>query len=151
EESKAEHERLVRKHLADSTKAEVERNVQFATDVTVAEILVRYLPHVESYYRKRGKTTNQVTIIKVALPVLREQFDDLEAREFGPKALKACRAELVRQGLCRNEVNRRTALIRQFFKWAVSEELVPASVWQGLQAVSGLRKHRSEAPDREPV
>jgi site-specific recombinase XerD len=78
-------------------------------------------------------------------------FGYLEAREFGPKALKAYRAEFVRQGLCRNEVNRRTARIHRFFKWAVSQELVPASVWHGLQAVSGLRRHRSEAPDHEPV
>src|SRR4051794_4171761 len=82
---------------------------------------------------------------------LRERFGHLEAREFGPKALKACRDEFVAQGLCRNEVNRRTSLIRGFFKWAVSEELVPSSVWHGLQSVAGLQKGRTDAPDREPI
>jgi hypothetical protein len=42
-------------------------------------------------------------------------------------------------------------LIVQFFKWATSEELVPAGVWQGLRSVPGLRKGRSEARDHEPV
>ncbi len=147
-ESRGKYQEIVRKHLAERTKAELARTIEFATDVTVAEILVRYVRFVESYYLKHGEPTGQVSIIKLSLRVPREKFGHLEAREFGPKALKACRAEFVRQGLCRNEVNRRTSLIRQMFKWAASEELLPASVWHGLQAVSGLRKHRSEAPDR---
>jgi integrase len=150
-ESKAKYQEVVRKHLAERTKAELERSVAFATDVTVAEILVQYIAHVECYYRKHGEATNQVTIIKLSLRVLRQKFGDLEAKEFGPKALKACREEFVRLGLCRNEVNRRTALIRQCFKWAVSEELVPPTVWHGLQSVSGLLRGRTEAPDHKPV
>ena len=150
-ESRTKYQEIVRKHVADRTKVEMERKIAFATDVTVSEILVRYIPYVESYYRKHGEQTGQVSIIRLSLRVLREKFGHLEATAFGPKALKACRDEFVRQGLCRNEVNRRTSLIRQFFKWAVEEELVPPSVWHGLQAVSGLRKHRSEAPDHEPV
>ena len=55
---------------------------------------------------------------------MKEKFGDLESRCFGPKALKACRDEFIRQGLCRNEVNRRTSLIRGFIKWAMSKELM---------------------------
>jgi integrase len=150
-ESRKKYQETVRKHLAERTKAEMERTIEFATDVTVSEILVRYIPHVESYYKKHGEPTGQVSIIRLSLRVLRGKFGHLEATAFGPKALKECRAEFIRQGLCRNEVNRRTSLVRQFFKWAVSEEILPSSVWHGLQAVSGLRKNRSEAPDRDPV
>ncbi len=150
-ESKAEYERLVRRTMADRTRAVLERSVERATDITVSEIVVRYTAHVESYYVKNGRPTGQVTIIKLAIRVARQKFGHLEAREFGPKALKACRDAFVSQGLCRAEVNRRTGLVRQLFKWAVEEELIPPSVWHGLKAVCGLRKHRSEAPDREPV
>ena len=37
------------------------------------------------------------------------------------------------------------------FKWAVANELIPPPVYQGLMAVSGLRKGRSEAKESEPV
>ena len=37
------------------------------------------------------------------------------------------------------------------FKWAVENELVPVNIWHGLQAVSGLKKGRVDAPESEPV
>jgi hypothetical protein len=54
-------------------------------------------------------------------------------------------------GLYRNECNKRAAHVVCCFKWGVENELVPASVHHGLQAVSGLHKRRSEARKREPV
>jgi integrase len=151
EESKAEYDRLVRKHLADRTKAEIEADVQLHPDVTIAECLVRYYVHVEVYYRKDGAPTSQVLLIKRALRVLRERFGSLEAREYGPKGLRSTRDEYVKLGWCRAEVNRATRLIVQFFKWGVNEELIPEATWQALKAVPELRKGRSEAPEREPV
>ncbi len=37
------------------------------------------------------------------------------------------------------------------FKWAVSEELIPPSVYEALRTVSGLRKGRSGAREKPPV
>lgn len=37
------------------------------------------------------------------------------------------------------------------FRWGVENELVPASVHQGLQAVSGLRRGRTDAPEGKQV
>lgn len=150
-ESRAKYQEIVRRHLADRTKAELARSVEFHTDITVAELVVRYLVHLESYYVKDGKRSSQVLLVKRAIRVLRERFGTLEAIQFGPRGLKACREEFVKLGWCRKEVNRGQRRIVQFFKWATSEELVPASVWQGLRSVPGLRKGRSEAPEREPV
>jgi hypothetical protein len=82
-ESRARYREIVRKHLAERTKAEMERSIQFATDVTVAEILVRYIPHVEKYYKKHGEPTGQVSIIRLSLRILREKFGHLEATAFG--------------------------------------------------------------------
>ena len=145
-ESRKKYQEIVRKHLVERTNAEMERAVEFATDVTISEIIVRYIPHVESYYRKHGKPTGQISIIRLSLRVLREKFGHLEATSFGPKALKQCRAEFIRQGLCRNEVNRRTSLIRGFFKWAVSEESAPLL---GL-AWTASRLGSTEEPQRGP-
>jgi integrase len=37
------------------------------------------------------------------------------------------------------------------FRWAVGEELLPAAVYQALQAVTGLRKGRSAAKEADPI
>jgi integrase len=37
------------------------------------------------------------------------------------------------------------------FKWGVSEELVPSSVYEVLRTVSGLRKGRSAAREKPPL
>jgi hypothetical protein len=150
-ESRAKYQQIVRKHLAERTKVEMGRAVKLATDVTIAEVMVRYVAFAKNYYIKDNRATSQVLLIKRALKVVLERFGSLEAREFGPRALKACRAEYVRLGWCRSEVNRAARLIVQFFKWATSEELVPGSVWESLRSVHGLRSGRTEAPDHEPV
>jgi integrase len=119
--------------------------------LTVTELCVGYYRHAEGYYTKNGKPTNQVNIIKLALKVLRSLYGSSLVKEFAPLALKACRAEFIRQGLSRRECNRRTRLIKQAFKWGVSEELVPPHVFHGLLAVSGLAAGRCEAKDPKPI
>jgi integrase len=58
---------------------------------------------------------------------------------------------MIRAGLCRNEVNKRTRHIVRAFKWAVESELVPPGVHQGVKSVAGLRKGRSHARESEPA
>jgi len=68
--------------------------------ITVAEAMVAYIRHVDSYYvDPDGKPTNQTLIIRLALKVVRAQYGDTPARDFGPLSLKACRAEFIRQSL----------------------------------------------------
>jgi integrase len=119
--------------------------------LTITELCVRYYRHAEGYYVKNGKHTTQLGLIKSSLKTLRSLYGTTLAKDFSPLALKACRAEFIRQGLSRRECNRRTRLIRQAFKWAGSEEVVPPSVYHGLQTVSGLVHGRCEAPDPKPV
>jgi integrase len=57
----------------------------------------------------------------------------------------------VNSGLSRSEANRRTNIARRIFKWAVSEELVPPTVYQALTAVAGLQKGRTKARESQPV
>src|SRR5206468_2863328 len=47
--------------------------------------------------------------------------------------------------------NQRVGRIVRLFKWAASEELVPAGVYLGLKCVSGLPKGRTRARETEPV
>jgi integrase len=120
-------------------------------DLTINEMLLAYLTHADSYYVKNGKPTTEPVNIRLALRPLRRLYGDTMAREFGPTRLKAVRQDMVATGLCRNEVNKRVRHILRAFKWAVEEEMVPASVHHGLRAVKGLRRGRSNARESEPV
>lgn len=78
-------------------------------------------------------------------------YGDSLTDEFGPLKLKTLRQHLVEYGLCRAEINKRIGRIKRVFKRAVSEELIPPSVHEGLRTVTGLMFGRTSAHASEPV
>lgn len=78
-------------------------------------------------------------------------FSTLPAEEFGPLRLKKLRQLMIERGWCRGVVNQRIGIIKRMFKWAASEQLVPASAYHGLQTVEGLKRGRSGAKETEPI
>jgi integrase len=54
-------------------------------------------------------------------------------------------------GWTRKSVNKQINRIRQMFKWAVENEMVPMDLYHGLTAVVGLKAGRCEARESEPV
>jgi integrase len=121
------------------------------SDLTVNELILAYLRHADSYYRKNGKPTVEPGNIRLAVRPVRQLYGHTPAREFGPVALKAVRGAMAKADICRSEINRRIGRIVRAFKWAVSEELVPPSVHQALQTVPGLRRGRSDVRESQPV
>jgi integrase len=55
------------------------------------------------------------------------------------------------RGWARGLVNSAIGCVKRAFKWGVAEEIIPASVYHGLQAVDGLRAGRSEARETRKV
>lgn len=53
--------------------------------------------------------------------------------------------------LSRGVINNRINRIKRIFKWAVSEELIPPSVYEGPRSVRGLVYGRNQARETEPV
>jgi integrase len=148
-QSRAEYNRLIAQWYAN---AQTLPAVASAPGLTVNELLLRYWAWAESYYRDLdGNPTRELENLKHALKPLRRLYGHSLARDFGPLALRAVQDDLVERGLCRNVVNYRVNRVRRVFKWAVSFELVPPSVYQALQAVSGLRRGRGKARETEPV
>jgi hypothetical protein len=78
-----------------------------------------YWTHAQSYYRKGGKPTTELALIKTAL---RSFYGTLPAAEFGPLKLKAVRAHWVEAGHARRSINNNVGRICRAFRWAVSEE-----------------------------
>ena len=119
--------------------------------ITVSELLVQYLRYAKSHFTKNGKPTGAIYGVKVAARILRNAYGHTLACDFGPLSLKALQRKCVDLGQSRNYVNGNIDRIRRIFKWGASEELVPASVFQSLRTVPGLRKGRSEARETAPV
>lgn len=119
--------------------------------LSVSELLVLYWRFARSYYTKDGRPTGQIPVVRSALRSLRLLYGSTAAAEFGPRKLKLVREAIVRDGRCRGTVNTYVACIRRAFRWAVSEELIPPAVHEGLRSLPGLRKGRSVARESEPV
>ena len=120
-------------------------------DITVAEVASQFLKWAGSYYVKHGRQTSEPSNIALALRPLKKLCSQMSASEFGPKALKAVRQEMVNMGWSRKYINRHVDRIKRMFKWAVAEEILPPYTYEGLRAVGGLRFGRSAAPERAPV
>ncbi len=58
---------------------------------------------------------------------------------------------MIDRGLARRHINQRVNRIRRIFKWGVENELVPAHVLHGLQAVAPLQQGRCAAKETTPV
>lgn len=118
----------------------------------IAALVVRYLKYAKRYYRgSDGKTTREPENIRYAVAPLVEYCSSLPAEEFGPLKLKEVRHKMIDRGWCRNVVNQRIGMIKRMFRWAASEQLIPASVYHGLQTVSGLKRGRSGTRETEAV
>ncbi len=143
--SRAEYDRLIGEWLTGG------RRLPATSDLTVAELIARYWRRVTGYYVKKGRPTSEQHNIKRAMIPLRQLYGDRQAADFSPLALKAVRQAFVDAGRIRGQVNKMTGRIKRMFKWATENELVPASVYHGLQAVAGLKAGRSAARESEPV
>jgi integrase len=146
--SKIEYDRLIGEWLAAGRPS---TGLVTADDLTVTELLLRYWRFAQQHYRKDGQPTGTLSNIRYAAKPLKERYGHTRASGFGPLALKALRESWINASVCRNIVNQRVCIIRRIFKWAVSEELVPPVVLQGLQAVDGLREGRTAARETKPV
>jgi integrase len=143
--------------------------------LSVAELVLAYKEYTDEYYRDSPAEREK---IRLATRHLRLLYGLTPASAFGPLALKAVREQLlgpqkrvvkaraakkeaeekepvperfVEYRLSRRTINMRIDAIKRLFAWAAENELVPASVWHGLQAVKGLRKGRSGAPEPRKV
>lgn len=122
-----------------------------AGDLTTTELIAHYWEFAKQHYRKDGQPTQEVSNIRYALRPVRQLYAATPAREFGPLALKAIQQRFIRDGICRTQINQRVGKIKRLFKWAVSEQLVPANVFQALQTVVGLQAGRTEVRESPPV
>jgi integrase len=150
-ESRAEYARVLAEWEANGRRLPPRSAEGSAPDLSVNEVALAYWKYAEAYYgfdRGRKDTAHNV---RDALRVLKELYGHTRAADFGPLALKACRAQMVKKDWSRNYVNAQVGRVRRMFRWAASEQLVPAAVYEALRTVEGLRRGRTEARETRKV
>src|ERR1700683_3492430 len=103
----------------------------------------------KTYCDGEGKPTRELENLKDALRPLRKLYGNTEAAQFGPLALRTVREDMIAAGLCRRTINTRIGRLKRVFRWGVSYEMLPASVYEALRSVPGLQRGRGEARDTE--
>jgi integrase len=146
--SRHEYDRLIGEWLAAGRR--LPRSTT-SSDTTIVELAAEYWRFAQGYYRKNGEPTRSLERTRMAIKVLKELYGPIAATDFGPLALQAIQQRFVRDGKARPYVNYLVEEIKRVFKWGVSQELVPAAVFQALATVPGLRKGRTDAREPEPI
>jgi integrase len=113
----------------------------------VAVVVSRFLQWAELYYPGRRGTYDN---LRYSLLPLVPVYGRLPPHEFGPKKLKEYQAQLAEGKKSRDYINDVCRRIKQCFKWAASEELIPVAVYQALATVPGLKLGRTNASEPTP-
>ena len=143
-ESRFEYQRVIGEWLAGHGRSPGEKP---EGDLTITELAARYWRYAKDYYVKNGVHPG----MKVAIRFLRRYYGDTRATEFGPLALGALQHRMVEAGHSRPYINSNISHIKRVFKWAVSQQLIPVTVYQALLTVSSLKKGRTKSREPDPI
>jgi integrase len=137
--------------------------------LSINELILAYFRHCEERYGPRRTRGTRLSQIRSAMQPVKQLFGSTPAVEFGPKALLVVQQRYVEGGWerktrrngkpvvetakpwSRKTVNDHIQVVKRMFRWAVREQMLPASIWQSLSAVEGLRSGDSAAPDPKKV
>lgn len=152
-ESEERYRRIIAEYLTTGTVAAPSERV---VGPTINELLAAFWTELEQTgrYTKNGRETSERGWIRDSVRPLCALYGSTLASVFGPRRLIELRTWMVENGgrgdqpLARSTVNGRIRRVVQVFRWGATMELVSAQVWQGLQAVRGLR-HGESARVRE--
>lgn len=87
-EAEERYRRLIAEWLS-TNRTSARPSEQPQQSLTINELVLAYWRHAEVWYRKGGKPTPELTILKTPLKHLRKLYGSTPAAEFGPLKLKA--------------------------------------------------------------
>jgi integrase len=161
--SKAEYDRVTGEWMANGRRLPEPSG---ESDLTIAEFVQAFWQHAKGYYgRGHREGAGEAANFKPILRRLRRMYGRTFAKDFGPLALKALRAEAIKPqktdpviglttvtpGWSRTYTNRQIKRLGQVFSWGVENELVEPAVLAKLREVKSLEAGRSEARETEKV
>ena len=144
--SKREYDRRILEWIGNGRRLKAAA----ASQLTISELMLAYWTHAKAYHAW-GRNRGSSYCIKDALRILKQLYDKSKACEFGPIALKACRQVMLERDWSRGYINRQVNRICHVFKWAASEQLLPAAIHEQLATVEGLRRGKTTARETDRV
>lgn len=119
--------------------------------LTGGQVVLLFDEHTRSYFRKHGQLTSEYGLHQIAFKPLVALFGRKHVADFGPRDLKAVRAEFITAGMVRKSCNAHARRIVRLFAWLVEDERCPVAVVTALEKVRNLQAGRSEAVESAPV
>lgn len=117
--------------------------------ITVVEASAQYIDYAKRHY---AAGTEEPRKIRLAMQRLGALYGREALANLSPRKLKTFQSHLVQQGeLSRSTINETVQYVRRFLRWAVSEELIPASVYEAARCVEPLRMGRTTARETDPI
>lgn len=107
---------------------------------TLGDLVDKYRHHAMVYYRKNGQPTSHPHIIETVLNSFSNDQKEMLAQDFGPLVFQAFRNKWIAGDLSRKTCNTYACVAKMMFKWAVTQEMVPVTVYQALCAVGQLQQ-----------
>lgn len=153
--SKREYDRVIAEYLASGRSGSFGIVME---EYTMAMMMSGYVAHAKAYYGT-GPGSEWIQI-KYAIKPVKRLYASLPATEFGPVQFKAVRqamleSERIVKGetkrLARSTINAQMKRIARMVKWAAAEGKIPASVFETLRLIPGLKKGRSTAVETSPI
>ncbi len=144
--SKREYDRLIAEFLASG------RSPTFGLEsdqFTLALLIQEYLNFAKGYYGT-GETSEWHRL-KLAYRPVEALYAGLPARDFGPSQFKAVRQQMIDNGLSRTGINAHMKRIVRMFKWCAAEGKLPASTFETIRLIPGLKKGRTTARETDAV
>jgi integrase len=148
-ESRAKYDQVVGEWIAAGRPRQRAKCLELHA-VRVADVVAAYFEHIKRIFRDRthaGKLAGSARNYQMLLKHFAELHGDEFADCFGPKRLKSYRESLIVSGIGRNTINKRTNQLKKMFRWAASEELVPADIVTALDTVPNLVIGETDAPE----
>jgi integrase len=125
--------------------------------LSVNELLVEYVAHLEDEYRDPESPTGFTTTVhdrKYTLRFVKKTVGLLPASKLDAVAALAIRKAMVNHGIVRVQVNKRVGHLKALLKWAVLNKLVHPGQLAEVQAIPPLKPGRqgvTESKKRVPA
>jgi hypothetical protein len=81
-------------------------------------LILAYWKHAVDYYGFNKVDRGDEACLRAALRTVRHLYGCSAAKDFGPLALKACRAQMIQIGWSRTYINSQIDRVRRMFRWA---------------------------------
>ena len=116
--------------------------------ILVCHVTETYKQHVlKVYANSKSDLQRMLGVCKD----INKQVGNVNAHEYGPRALQQQRQRWVESGKSRKYCNTLTNTVVRMFRWAVSQELIEPNVLVRLATIEPLREGKTEAPETAPV